>query len=94
MYDELKTEALEEILKAKKEKIKAKLKERLEKRDRIQEALRVVEKEVDLLVQQGQLTNLEDYIKIEADGDATINITTERKINQAVSLQVGSIEHL
>lgn len=89
MYHELKKEVEEELEKAKREAIKLKLRDRLELLKKLVKRVSVLNKEITLLMESGEVTNLEDYIKIESDEDAHINLTMAKPIGRTVGIEVN-----
>lgn len=65
LYEQQKKLAEEEITEDRLKEIKEQIKKRLVKKEELEQKLKLLNKEITELVNEGKLENLNDYIKIE-----------------------------
>jgi hypothetical protein len=73
MFEDQKKQAEEAIQSDKLSHITAELKKRLVSKKECEDKIKKLTKEIHKLVESGELNNLEDYIKIDADTDFATN---------------------
>lgn len=76
MYEEQRKEALEELLKEKREHIKNEIKKRIHKIETREAEIKMYNEEIEQLVQAGEIIDTSNHIKVDSAGYGGIIINT------------------